>query len=466
MRSPLLLALLPVAFAAASVVACSSTPDPPREVTFHADVEPILQKRCQGCHNPSGIAPMALVTYDDMKVFGRTAFEKVRDRVMPPWGAYDDDTCKMKHQFRDDLRMSQDEIDTMGRWVDQGMKEGSLAAAPPPKTFAKGGLLDATSRLGLKQPFKLKGGAADDIRCFPLDPGFAQDTYISATNVLPGNPKVVHHVIVYTDPKQEAKSKVDATGTYPCFGSADVSNQSLVLAWAPGVPPASYAEVNAALKIPANAHLVMQVHYHPAETDQEDSTQFELKAMNGRPPYEAQVLLAGNATSTTSKLLRLLPGADDPAGGAKFYIPAGKDRHAEVMELELPEIVQNRKVPIVRLYAAGAHMHWAGVDMKIEIERKDPPDDQAKRECLLGTPRYDFNWQRGYAYQGEYQDLPTLGPGDKVKLTCTYNNSMSNPYIRKALSEKRLSAPVPIELGEETLDEMCLGAFIVLSPPF
>jgi hypothetical protein len=104
-------------------------------------------------------------------------------------------------------------------------------------------------------------------------------------------------------------------------------------------------------------------------------------------------------------------------------------------------------------------MHWAGVDMKIDIERKAANDANPKNECLLQTPKYDFNWQRGYAYDAEYDMLPNFGPGDTLRLECTYNNTMQNPYVRKALSELRMSSPVDIKLGETTLDEMCLGAF-------
>lgn len=464
--SPLrLLALLPVALVSVAAAACSSSPPPPKEATFHADVAPILQSRCQSCHNPSGVAPMALVTYDDAKTYGRIGLEKVLDRTMPPWGAYDDEACKVKHEFRDDLRLSADEVDTLKRWVDQGMKEGDPTRGPAAKTFSKAGLLDATHRFGMKASYKLKAGAADDIRCFPLDPGFAQDTFIGASNVLPGNPKVVHHVIVYTDPNREAQGKVDASGSYPCFGTAEVANQSLVLAWAPGVPPGTYGE-NAGLRIEGGSHLVLQVHYHPAATDEEDTTTFELKALASRPAYEARVILAGNANSGTGKLQRLLPGADDPPDGPKFIIPAGKERHVEKMELDIPETFQGRKLPTMRILATGSHLHWAGVDMKIHIDRKDPFDDQPKQECLLGTPRYDFNWQRAYAYKGAYEELPTLGPGDRITFTCTYNNTMSNPYVRKALAEKRLSSPVALELGESTLEEMCIGAFVVLGPSF
>lgn len=464
MRTSRLLVLLPLAVTASLAGACSSSPDAPREVTFHTDIEPLVQSRCQGCHNADGIAPMPLVTFDDVKQFGRLAAEKVRDRVMPPWGAYDDSSCSMKHKLRDDLRLTDEQVALFDSWVAQGMKEGDPALAPPKQTYGKATLLGATNTLGMKAPYTVKPGQ-DDIRCFPIDPGFAEDTYIGGSNVLPGNPRVVHHVIVYTDPKQQAKDKVDASGSYPCFGSADVDNQSLVLAWAPGVPPTGYGD-NAGLKLPAKTHLVLQVHYHPTDRDEQDDTKFELRALAQKPFYETMVLLAGNASDPNGKLMKLLPGEDDPPQGPKFYIPPGKEKHVEKMELTIPEQFQGHKTPTLRILASGSHMHWAGVDMKIDIERKDPFDDQPKQECLLGTPKYDFNWQRAYQYVGSYEELPTIGPGDRVTFTCTYNNTTSNPYVRKALAEKRLSAPVAIELGEQTLDEMCLGAFLVLSPAF
>jgi hypothetical protein len=31
-------------------------------VTFHADVAPVLQKRCQGCHRPGEAAPFSMLT--------------------------------------------------------------------------------------------------------------------------------------------------------------------------------------------------------------------------------------------------------------------------------------------------------------------------------------------------------------------------------------------------------------------
>jgi hypothetical protein len=102
--------------------------------------------------------------------------------------------------------------------------------------------------------------------------------------------------------------------------------------------------------------------------------------------------------------------------------------------------------------------------MKIDITRKAPPEGQPAAECLLGTPKYDFNWQRGYSYDEPVERLPTLGPGDKLRLTCTYDNTTKNRHVRRAMSELRLSSPQEIRLGENTLDEMCLGAIVTMRP--
>jgi hypothetical protein len=89
---------------------------------------------------------------------------------------------------------------------------------------------------------------------------------------------------------------------------------------------------------------------------------------------------------------------------------------------------------------------------------------QPAKECLLATPHYDFNWQRGYTYRQPFDALPTLKGGDKLRLRCTYDNSLGNANLVRALAEQRLSSPVDVRLGEETLDEMCLGAFTLLAP--
>ena len=40
-------------------------------VTFTKDVAPILQRSCENCHRPDGVAPMSLVTYEDARPWAR-----------------------------------------------------------------------------------------------------------------------------------------------------------------------------------------------------------------------------------------------------------------------------------------------------------------------------------------------------------------------------------------------------------
>ena len=59
------------------------------EITFHKDIEPILQRSCQNCHRLGGAGPMPLVTYDQVAPFAGLIEYKtgLRDRAgaMPPW---------------------------------------------------------------------------------------------------------------------------------------------------------------------------------------------------------------------------------------------------------------------------------------------------------------------------------------------------------------------------------------------
>jgi len=466
-----------VALAAFSAAACSSSSesasnDPPatggekqRPVettpTFTGTVEWILQERCQSCHHTGGIAPFPLMTYEDLKGVGEVAREKVEAREMPPWGAFDDEACKVRHKWKDDLRLSEDDIKKFTQWTQSGMPKGDPALSPPPRQFTAQGLLTKTHTLEMPKAYPVAAeGGKDDIRCFPVNPNFTQDTWVGGVNVVPGDPRVVHHVIVYVDPNGDSVKKAGEAGNYPCFGGPDVSNPSLLLAWAPGVPPADYGD-DTGLKITKNSTLVIQVHYHPTQQSVADQTKFELKVLPGKPTYAANVVLLGNARSVTDTI-KLLPGPNDPASGPAFLIPANVVDHTETMEVVLPEKIGGFPLPQLSVRTAGAHMHWAGVDMKVTVDRVNPTPDQPAKECLVGTPKYDFNWQRGYEYDEPVEKMPTVGPGDKLTFQCKYNNSMSNRHVKKALSDMRMSSPAEIKLGEETLDEMCLGVLVAI----
>jgi hypothetical protein len=105
-------------------------------------------------------------------------------------------------------------------------------------------------------------------------------------------------------------------------------------------------------------------------------------------------------------------------------------------------------------------MHLVGVDERIALEKADG----AGELCLLHEPRWDFSWQRTYAFDADVPDLPLLAPGDRLTIRCTYNNTMENEALARALSEQDVPEPVDVTMGESTLDEMCLSAVQLVTP--
>ena len=113
--------------------AVSEPQQPAGAVTFTKDVAPILQQKCQVCHQPDSIAPMALLTYDDAKKYGRRIKTKVSERLMPPWHL--DKTVGIQ-QFKNDRSLSDAQIAAIVRWVDDGMPEGDPKDLPAPVDMA------------------------------------------------------------------------------------------------------------------------------------------------------------------------------------------------------------------------------------------------------------------------------------------------------------------------------------------
>jgi hypothetical protein len=416
-------------------------------LTFHEHAESIIQNSCQSCHRSGGMAPFPLTTYAEVKRYAPLVKEKIADRSMPPWGAFETADCKPRHKIYGDLGLAQADIDTVVKWVDQGAIEGDPSKAPPPRTFTDGKLTEPTHS-GTIAPHTVAPGTQDEHICIPVDPGFTEDTWIEGLAVTPGNTKVVHHVVVYADPDSASIAKAGSAGSYPCFGGPGLGKTFVVTGWAPGIQPMVYP-AGIAMKITKGSKLVVQMHYHPTANPETDSTKVELRAAKTSPTWEATVRFVGNAGG--APLLQPGPGDDS---SPTFRIPANAKAHTEEMIFPVPTLTAD-----VRVAGLTAHMHWAGRDMKVDIERANPTAIDPAKECLLATPKYDFNWQRGYAYNASVEQLPRVGTGDKLRIKCTYDNSTGNPYIMQALNEQKKSAPEDIVLGEDTLDEMCLGVF-------
>src|ERR1043165_4715897 len=102
--------------------------------TFTKDVLPILQTNCQSCHRPGQIGPFSLLTYESTRPWARSIKTKVASRQMPPWFA------DAPHgTFSNDRSLTQQQIDTIVKWVDAGAPQGDAKDAPPPLEWAPSG---------------------------------------------------------------------------------------------------------------------------------------------------------------------------------------------------------------------------------------------------------------------------------------------------------------------------------------
>ncbi len=371
------------------------------KVTYAKQVSRIVQKRCQECHRPGEIGPMALLSYDDAKAWADTIHEVVLEQRMPPWHP------DPRHgKYSNDRRLTDDERDTLLRWVKDGCPKGDDKDLPPPAEFPKGwkiGKPDAVYTM--QEEFKVPATGVLDYKRFVVDPKFKEDVWIQAAECRPGNRAVVHHIIVYM--------KLPDRQLYDKDGRAYT-----VSGWAPGDMPAIYPP-DTAKKIPAGAKLVFEVHYTPNGKEQTDRSSVGLIFAKKPPKYPTQTNILAQMG------LKIPPGERDYKSKLTYTF---------------------RDDALV--YSFMPHMHLRGVGAHYEATYPD-----GKKETLLSVPDYDFNWQSVYRFEKPLR----IPKGTKLTVTGRWDNSADNPRNPDAKKEVRW--------GLQTWDEMMNGWMEVVWQP-
>ena len=126
--------------------------------TFNRDVAPILQRSCQQCHQPAGIAPMSLLNYREARPWARSIRDRVERRLMPPWHL---DTTVGIQNYKNDISLTPEEIDTVVRWVDAGAPEGDPADLPEPLEFPRADAWEVEAMLGRPPDFVVRSTPYD-----------------------------------------------------------------------------------------------------------------------------------------------------------------------------------------------------------------------------------------------------------------------------------------------------------------
>lgn len=401
-RIALALALTPLLPAAAAA-------DEP--VTFSSQIVRLFQQHCQACHRPGDVAPFSLTTWRDAYPWRQHILDTTRSRKMPPW--------KPVPGFGDFIgarRLSDDEIGLIARWVAAGAPEGDPRDLPPPRAFPSTWTLGPPDLvLRSPEPYEMRPGR-DVYRCFTIPTSFAEDRWIEAVEVVPGNRKIVHHVLTYLDTGGHSAALDEAEpGTgYTCFGGPGFPSAGGLGGWAPGAAP-SVMPARAGLRLPQGARVVIQVHYHHHGGDVErDQTALGIHFAKG----------------TIDKRVRSIPVLN-----RTFVIPAGAARHEVRASFTLP--------PTWNLHTIGIapHMHLLGREMKVTATHPD-----GTVHPLIFIADWDFNWQGTYTFA---RPVPLPG-GTRIDVLAIYDNSAGNP--RNPISPSR-----DTRWGDETTDEMCIA---------
>src|SRR5207245_5110770 len=212
------------------------------QVTFAKDVAPIRKQKCQECHQPNSIAPMSLITYQEVRPWARAIKGRVAARQRPPWHS---DRSVGVQKFKNDMSLTDQQVNTIIAWVDGGALQGDLKDLPPAKPLVTDNEWQAVRDgfgppdLVIKSSEYTMPGQHQDVWYRPMsdipitEPRWAKMVEIRPTN-LKGR-RIIHHSIAYlvlnNDP--DAVNTGTANGT-DRFGDDLVNRRPQLMEWAIG----------------------------------------------------------------------------------------------------------------------------------------------------------------------------------------------------------------------------------------
>ncbi len=398
-RRQVALSLLSLAF----VTGARADEPAPAAPTFHRDVEPILQQRCQVCHRPEGVGPFPLLTYDDVAADLATIAEVVSDRRMPPWHA-----DPHVGAFENSRALSDAERATLFAWIEAGGPRGDPAHAPPPREWPSTWALGEPDAVLETPTFQVPARGTVDYQYFRVPTDFGEDRWITGMEVRVDAPTVVHHVLVFVKyPREAGPSPQVRGGLEGYFASALPGDQAMTF-------PAGTAR-----RLPRGSTLVFQVHYTPDGEARTDHTRLAL--------YFAR---PGQRIEREARTVALY--------STGFAIPPNVKGHEVRARYQFREDTM--------LHGFTPHMHLRGESFRYLLMYPD-----GTTRPMLVIPRYDFNWQTTYRLAE-----PVFVPkGARMLGLATYDNSADNP-----------ANPDPsrrVYFGEQTSDEMMIGYMDVIA---
>lgn len=387
--------------------------------TWSDNVASIIYNKCSSCHHQGAIGPFNLMSYSDAVAAASGIFDAVSNDRMPPWPP---DTTYRKFAHQRTLSIQQK--DAILDWINNGLPIGN-ATAPAPPVFPAGSTINQTPDLVSQMPVFTNYSASSDIyQCFVIPSGLSTAKYIKGYEVIPGNRQVVHHVLIYADTTGTCANldAQDPNVGYLSFGGVGTNSAQLIGLWAPGADPMFYPN-GMGLRLPANADIVLQVHYPAGTMGQQDSTKVNFFFSNA-PTIRALSIdpILNHVTSLTN---------------GPLFIPANQTK-TFYGQFTVPTILG--KVSVLQV---APHMHLIGRTIKSYAV------DQGNNNIpLIRINNWDFRWQGAYDFQ-QVQVIPT---GSTLYFEADYDNTPNNPF-------NPFNPPINIVAGEATTDEMMIVYF-------
>jgi len=383
----------------------------PSQVTFNRDIAPIMFRSCAQCHRPGEAAPFSLLTYSDAKRHARQIADVTESRAMPPWLPE-----PQKLKFADELRLSDEEINLIKRWVEQGAEEGAAADLPPLPKFVEGWRLGKPDLiLTASKPLVLPPQGTDTYWNFIFPIPIQKTRWVKAIEIRPGDKRYVHHANILVDRSGASRAREAEPGAG--FGGMEIRIESQVfdpdshlLFWKPGTVP--YVEPDGmALRLDKGTDLILNTHLQPS----------------GKPEVIQPSIGIYFTPHPATKFPMLLQMEND----LKLDIPPGEKNFVVGDDFTLPVDVE--------LLAIYPHAHYLGKDIQAFATLPD-----GTKKTLIHIPHWNLNWQAVYRYAE-----PVLLPkGTTVSMRYVYDNSEENPLNPN-------HPPARVVGGNRSTDEMC-----------
>ena len=331
---------------------------------------------------------MSLLTFRDVRPWAAAIRDKVRTRAMPPWHA-----DRQHGKFRNDLSLSEREIDTIVRWVDAGAREGDPAATPPPPRFAEGwqiGTPDVV--LTMKEPVAIPASGTVPYASYPTDFMLDRDVWVQAIEIRPGNRRVVHHAV--------------AQAELPGVANGPGGSQNVHL-YSPGLEAMVWRQGYGKF-FPKGTRFSFQMHYNAIGRETTDQSKIGLKFATVTPHTQVNTSIVLNNT---------------------LLVPPMVQKHEVIAAFQFPNDA--------RIHALRPHMH-----LRARLGTASLVQPNGSRTVLLHIPDWDDSWQNYYVLARPAR----VGKGSILEYLASYDNSPAN-----ALNPDPLQ---PVPWGQQVWDEM------------